>query len=132
MAWANSKMRAALEVLRSRYPDLPFSLAGFSFGSRIILKLGCEVAGVSRLIAVGFPASYQDSAQLGRCDTPRLFILSTHDEFCPVPAMEAYFAGLSGPKELIWIEARDHFFTGALDEFEEAVRAAGLRPADAN
>src|ERR1700704_5639446 len=30
--------RAALEVLRSRYPDLPFSLAGFSFGSRIILK----------------------------------------------------------------------------------------------
>src|ERR1700732_3651446 len=24
--------RAALEVLRSRYPELPFSLAGFSFG----------------------------------------------------------------------------------------------------
>ena len=32
--------RAALAVLRSRYPDLPFSLAGFSFGSRIILKTG--------------------------------------------------------------------------------------------
>ena len=30
--------RAALEFLRSRYPDLPFSLAGFSFGSRIVLK----------------------------------------------------------------------------------------------
>jgi len=113
--------RAALDVLRARYTDLPFSLAGFSFGSRIILKMGCEIAGVSRLIAVGFPASYQDSAELGRCDVPRTFILSTHDEFCAVQTMEAYFNGLTGPKELIWIEARDHFFTGALDEFEEAV-----------
>ena len=117
--------RAALEVLRSRYPDLPFSLAGFSFGSRIILKLGCEFPGVSRLIAVGFPASYQDSTELGRCEVPRVFIVSTHDEFCPVDAMETYFAGLTGPKELIWIEARDHFFTGALDEFEEAVFSVG-------
>ena len=33
--------RAALTFLRSRYPELPFALAGFSFGSRIILKLGC-------------------------------------------------------------------------------------------
>ncbi len=37
--------RAALGLLRSRYPALPFSLAGFSFGSRIILRLGCETAG---------------------------------------------------------------------------------------
>jgi alpha/beta superfamily hydrolase len=117
--------RAALEVLRSRYPELPFSLSGFSFGSRIILKLGCEIAGASRLIAVGFPASYQDSKQLGRCEVPRVFILSTHDEFCAVDTMEAYFGGLTGPKELIWIEARDHFFTGGLDEFEEAVFRVG-------
>jgi alpha/beta superfamily hydrolase len=125
--------RAALEVLRSRYPELPFSLAGFSFGSRIILKLGCEIPGVSRLIAVGFPASYQDSTELGRCEVPRVFIVSSHDEFCPVPAMDAYFAGLPGPKKLIWIKARDHFFAGALDEFEEAVFSscrAGLRPAN--
>ena len=30
-----------LDYLRARYPDLPFSLAGFSFGSRIALRLGC-------------------------------------------------------------------------------------------
>jgi alpha/beta superfamily hydrolase len=35
--------------------------------------------------------------------------------------MEAYFAVLGEPKELIWIEAPDHFFTGALDQFEDAV-----------
>jgi len=119
--------RAALAVLRSRYPALPFSLAGFSFGSRIILrlgcelKLGCETPGVSRLIAVGFPANLSDSQSLGKCSVPRVFVASTHDEFCAVPAMEAYFAALAEPKELIWIDAPDHFFSGALDEFENAI-----------
>ena len=113
--------RSALEVLRSRYPDLPFSLAGFSFGSRIVLKLGCEPVGASRLIAVGFPASQKPSRELGHCKAPRIFIQSTNDEFSPKAAMETYFETLEQPKQLIWVEARDHFFAGALDKFEEAV-----------
>ena len=36
--------RTALGFLRERYPDLPYSLAGFSFGSRIALKLRLRVA----------------------------------------------------------------------------------------
>ena len=31
--------RAALEFLRARYPELPYAMAGFSFGSRVALKL---------------------------------------------------------------------------------------------
>jgi hypothetical protein len=114
--------RAALTLLRSRYPGLPFSLAGFSFGSRIVLKLGCEITGASQLIAVGFPANLSDSHGLGHCPVPRVFIVSNHDQFAAVPAMEAYFAALPEPKELIWLEAADHFFTGALDEFENTVQ----------
>src|SRR5437763_2496347 len=34
--------RSATAYLRERYPDLPLTLAGFSFGSRIALQLGCE------------------------------------------------------------------------------------------
>ena len=41
--------RAALKWLRGRYPGVPYWLAGFSFGSRIALKLGLEAAGVERL-----------------------------------------------------------------------------------
>ena len=37
--------RAALGLAAIALPGLPFSLAGFSFGSRIILKLGCETPG---------------------------------------------------------------------------------------
>jgi alpha/beta superfamily hydrolase len=110
--------RAALAALRERYPDLPFTLAGFSFGSRIILQLGCEMADATRLIAVGFPARYPEDRGLGRCDRPRIFIQSTHDQFGPRTDMEAYFATLPEPKKLIWVEARDHFFADALDAFE--------------
>ncbi len=35
--------------------------------------------------------------------------------------MEAYFAALPEPKELIWVDAADHFFGGALDQFEDVV-----------
>ena len=122
--------RAALALLRSRYPSLPYSLAGFSFGSRIVLKLGCQTPDVApsatRLIAVGFPANLSDSHALGHCPVPRVFIVSTSDQFCAVPAMQAYFAALPEPKELNWINAADHFFSGALDEFENAVYQVGL------
>jgi uncharacterized protein len=113
--------RAALALLRSRYPALPFSLAGFSFGSRIILRLGCDTPGPTRLIAAGFPANLSDAHALGQCGIPRTFVSSTHDAFSDVPALVAYFAALKEPKELIWIESPDHFFNGSLDEFENAI-----------
>src|SRR5439155_21104112 len=34
--------RAALGWLQGRYPELPFALAGFSFGARVITQLGCS------------------------------------------------------------------------------------------
>src|SRR5439155_19506310 len=39
-----------LDWLRARYPELPYAAAGFSFGSRIALRLGCSGAGVRRVI----------------------------------------------------------------------------------
>lgn len=113
--------RAALAFLRGRYPDLPYTLAGFSFGSRIVLRLGCELVDPVRLLAAGFPAGWKENLPLGQCPIPRVFIQSTHDEFGPQLAMQSYFESLDEPKKLIWIEAEDHFFARALEKFEEAV-----------
>jgi alpha/beta superfamily hydrolase len=109
--------RAALDYLRGRYPALPFTVAGFSFGSRIALRLGCGIA--RRVIAVGFPAAYKDKASLDTCTTPRIFIQSTHDQFGSVEEIESIVEGLPEPKQLYLIEARDHFFAGALDALED-------------
>lgn len=113
--------RAALDWLRERYPDLPYALAGFSFGARVVASLGCQTAGASRLIAIGFPMRGSDVQSLRSCAVPKVFISSTHDEFAPRIEMEALYREIAEPKQMIWIEAEDHFFGGALDNLEEIV-----------
>lgn len=117
--------RTALAYLRGRYPALPFTLAGFSFGSRIVLRMGCEGVGARRVIAVGFPTVYKDRAYLEDCTLPRIFIQSTHDQYGPVSDLEPLVAGLPEPKKLILVEAGDHFFAGALDVLELQVAHLG-------
>lgn len=114
---------ACLEALRARYPSLPAALAGFSFGSRTALALAARLGadGPRRVIAVGFPAIYPDVEYVAQCQRPRVFIQSTNDEFGPRPRIQALYDRLWGPKALYWIEAQDHFFTGALEEFERVV-----------
>jgi len=109
--------RAALAWLRSRYPDLPYTVAGFSFGSRIALRLGCEMPDMTRVVAVGFPTVYKDSTVLAPSPVRRIFIHSTHDQFGPVDELKAMIDG----HELHLIESKDHFFVDALDAFEQAV-----------
>jgi alpha/beta superfamily hydrolase len=116
--------RTALAFLRERYPDLPYSLAGFSFGSRIALRLGCTLAEPRprRVIAVGFPTSgtfdYLDS-----CTLPKYFVHSTNDIHGPRPELEKAFEKFAEPKTLQFIEASDHFFAGSLDELESTIVA---------
>jgi alpha/beta superfamily hydrolase len=115
--------RAALEWLRARYPDLPYAMAGFSFGSRVILALGCERGDARKLIAVGFPTN-KDVPGVTGCALPKVFISSTHDQYAPRDELTARVAEFADPKQLVFIEAQDHFFAGALDELEAAVRNA--------
>lgn len=119
--------RVALEFLRDRYPDLPVTLAGFSFGSRIALRLGCAQprdARTRRVIAVGFPTVYPDRSYLENCTVPRIFVQSTHDEFGPVDELDRIATALPEPKRVILVDARDHFFAGALETLEDTI--AGL------
>ncbi len=115
---------AALLWLRERYPDLPFALSGFSFGSRVITRLGCRMGDPLFLMALGFPTTMGETDYLMRCAPPRIFIHSTHDQFGPQPALEALVQSLPEPKMLRFIEAADHFFGGALETLEEQVYEA--------
>ena len=115
--------RAALGWLRARYPGLPYTLAGFSFGSRVALSLGCELAGAEGIIVLGFPAKQDPVGVLAHCTVPKVFVQSTHDEHGPPAAMQALYAQVAEPKRLIWVEARDHFFAGGLDALEGEIAA---------
>lgn len=113
--------RSALTWLRGRYPGLPVTLAGFSFGSRVVLRLACGGEPARRVIAAGFPTVYRDRGYLDGCIVPRIFVQSTHDQFGPLTELEPLVAGLPEPKQLVVIEAQDHFFAGALDRLEQEI-----------
>jgi alpha/beta superfamily hydrolase len=115
--------RACLSLLLSRYSHLPFTLAGFSFGSRIALKLACEDLGARRVIAVGFPTRMRDTSFVLSCAVPRVFVQSTRDEFGPLDEWLPFIEGLPEPKQIVTIEAKDHFFDGALAELEGTIRS---------
>ena len=139
MAGEIEDARVALGYLRERYPELPFALAGFSFGSRAIMQLGCESGGAGAresgraigraqfLLAAGFATRMGPVEFLAECPVPKIFIHSTHDEFGPRPDFERMYLKVAEPKRLIWIEAANHFFAGALQELEERVMESAWR-----
>jgi alpha/beta superfamily hydrolase len=113
--------RTALTWLRERYPSLPYALAGFSFGSRIALRLACALQDAQCVIAVGFVSKYAGEPYLADCRVTRVFISSTNDEFAQADELRKVVEALPEPKRLVLVSAEDHFFKGALDEFENAV-----------
>jgi alpha/beta superfamily hydrolase len=115
--------RSALEWLRARYPGLPYALAGFSFGSRVITRLGCEI-GADWMLACGFPTRHGPAEYLATCGAPKIFIQSTNDQYGPKEEFEAAFDAFAEPKSLFWVPSSDHFFADALDSFEAIVSSA--------
>jgi uncharacterized protein len=113
--------RILMDWLRSRYPTLPYAVAGFSFGSRVALRLGCSLSGTRRVIAVGLPTRSNSLDYLRTCATPKIFIQSINDEHGPRPELEALYRDFGEPKQLYWAEAADHFFVNGLDALEETV-----------
>jgi hypothetical protein len=120
-------LRAALTWLGEQNPGLPLLTAGFSFGARVALAASCSDPRVERVLAAGLPAGSGDYRFLARCTRPKHFLHSTHDQYGSREQMEAVFQLAAGPKELIWIEAPDHFFEGALGQVDETVLGILLR-----
>ena len=82
------------------------------------------VAALLVLLACGFPTKYGAAEYLESCTVPKIFIQSTKDQYSPRVEFEKHYARFADPKKLIWVEAQDHFFAGALDQFESAVSGA--------
>jgi alpha/beta superfamily hydrolase len=113
-----------LAWLRERYPDLPWAIAGFSFGARVATRLACEDDGAQFVLAAGYPTRWGQPEHLESCSTSKIFVQSTNDQYGPRAELESMFQDFAGPKQLHWVEASDHFFAGALDELESVVTTA--------
>jgi alpha/beta superfamily hydrolase len=114
-------VRAALDYLAGQYAESNLLLAGFSFGSWVGLRVGCNDARVTDLIGLGIPANRSGMKYLAECEKPKLFVQGGNDEFGSRENIEALFATVPEPKRLVIVEGADHFFTGQLDQVVSAI-----------
>ena len=116
-------VRVALDYLAEEFPGLPILLAGFSFGSWVGLRVGCEDIRVTDLIGLGIPVDSTDMTFLRDCTKPKLFVQGANDQFGSRENVDLLFHTLPEPKQLTFVENADHFFTGHLGEMAEAIDA---------
>jgi alpha/beta superfamily hydrolase len=114
-------VRAALDWLENRYPGLPLSLAGFSFGAWVGLQVGCEDPRITALVGLGLPLSHYDFDFLFGNPKPALFIVGTHDEFCPADKLERLERRLPACSTLRRIENAGHFLERDLDSVQDLI-----------
>jgi alpha/beta superfamily hydrolase len=116
-------VRVALDYLAAVFPHRPILLAGFSFGSVVGLRVGCADQRVSELIGLGIPVDHSDLTYLRDCAKPKLIIQGGSDQFGSRANVEALFETLPAPKQLVFVEGADHFFTGHLEKVRAAIDA---------
>jgi uncharacterized protein len=106
---------AAAGWLRTRRPDGPFVLSGFSFGSLCALR-AAERVSPDVLLLIGVPIDGWEAAAVVPRATRVAWIQGGNDEFS-AKARAREIAAARGWTFLV-VPGADHFFTGRLDEFE--------------
>ena len=112
---------AALDYVAKEFPGRGILLAGFSFGSWVGLRVGCEDSRVTELIGLGIPVDSSDFGYLRACAKPKLFVQGGNDQFGSRTVVQNLFDTLPEPKRLVFVESADHFFTGKLGEMGAAI-----------
>jgi alpha/beta superfamily hydrolase len=114
---------AGLDYLAHRYPNLPVTLAGFSFGARVGLEVGVEEARVANLIGIGTPVNMYDFGFLRSCRKPLLLVHGERDEFGDVGKLQAIAKELP-PEARVSVNVipgAGHFFEGHLPEMGRVI-----------
>ena len=119
---------AAMNWLENEY-RLPMVVAGFSFGAAMALSACCSAADsdpvVKALIALGLPTAAEGRTYtyrfLAGCTTAKLFLSGDHDQYAPGAALAEVVDSAPAPKKLLLIGGADHFFTGQLNQMQQAL-----------
>ncbi len=116
-------VKAAVTYLLSRQAVSTVIVAGYSFGSMVGLRAGAADGRVHKLIGVALPMGFGDPSFLLPSAKPKLLISGDNDNYCPLPALNEFFAKLAEPKTLVIVPSADHFFWGQEGEVAKAAMA---------
>jgi alpha/beta superfamily hydrolase len=114
----------ALAYLTENYPNLPITLAGFSFGSRVGAEVAIGDERVVRLISIGTPIDKYDFSFLKNVRRPILFVHGDADEFGAIENLRPLVAQVAenADAKLIVFENCGHFFDRHLNELRDAIK----------
>ena len=111
---------AVADYMRAKYPDMPFWLAGFSFGAAISIRAAIETS-PDGLISVA-PAVYRFADNLDRQPRlPWLIVQGDQDELVSVDETIEWVNTLEPGPELFVLPGAEHFFHGRLIDLRDAV-----------
>ena len=112
---------AALNWIIKKHPGKTVFAGGFSFGSWVSSRVGCETPVVDALFLIGTPVNKYDFGYLRDCEKPILFLHGTQDEHGDVDKVEKLSQTVRNAESVI-VTGADHFFSKQLDAVEETMR----------
>ena len=116
-------VQAAIDFLAQEFPNVSLLVGGFSFGSWVGLRVGCADARVKELIGLGMPVNNSDFSYMEKCSKPKLIVQGMNDEHGTPEKLEPVVARIPGDTRIAFVQGADHFFTGHLDQLNQAITA---------
>lgn len=116
--------QAGLNELAKQEPGVPLLAAGFSFGSRVALKLCAQEPRIERMLGVGLALDLMDFTFARDLRLPKAFIHADRDEYASLDKVRQFVDGLRDPKRLFPLQDSDHLATGRLDAFSTVAQEA--------
>ncbi len=114
--------QAALDWLAARFPEMPLSLVGYSFGAAVGLAAASTHHRVECAVGLGLPLGLEfDLSYLERFRKPLLLVHGDEDEFASGAEIEAFAARNPHEPKVRRIPATGHLFAGREDEAVDAV-----------
>src|SRR5215203_3867936 len=112
---------AGLDFMASRYPGTDLWAAGFSFGAYVALTAGNRDDRVSTLFGIAPALHMYDFSGLAASGKAKYFVQGERDELCPLADLQAFFASLPPPKQLVVVPGANHLFNGQVEEVGRAI-----------
>lgn len=113
--------RALLDEAIEQVPGVPVWAGGYSFGTHIAFLVGAADPRVSLLVGVAPLPDMFDFTPMIDSPKPKFLIHGAQDELATVQRVRRFYASLAEPRELVIIDAADHYFDGHASEVADAV-----------
>lgn len=117
--------QAAAAWLRSKHPELPLTLLGFSFGGFVAAALGGRLEGqgvtLKHLFMVAPAVMRLTAGEAAPANVPLTIVQPDADEVIEPQVVYDWSAALPRPHELLKVAECGHFFHGKLTDLKDLV-----------